>query len=62
MRGASIGLLVVGILVVVVGLINHYVMHANPISHTSTILLGVGVVIAAVGVIMMAMGGSKAAS
>ena len=62
MRGASIGLLVIGIVVAIVGLANHYVMHSNPIPHTSTILLAVGAVLFVVGVIMMAMGGRSSAA
>ena len=60
MRGASIGLLVIGVLVAVFGLVNHYVIHQNPVPHTSTVLLAVGAVLAVVGVIMMAMGGRSA--
>lgn len=62
MRGASIGLLVIGIVVAIVGLVNHYVMHANPIGHTSTILIAVGAVLFVIGVIMMAMGGRSSAA
>lgn len=62
MRGASIGLLVIGIIVAILGLANHYVMKANPIAHTSTILIAVGAVLFVIGVIMMAMGGRGSAA
>jgi hypothetical protein len=62
MRGASLGLLVVGIIVLLVGLVNHFVFHANPVAHTSTIVLAVGAVLAVVGVLMMAMGGKSSAA
>ncbi|HEX9056546.1 MAG TPA: hypothetical protein VF818_03355 [Ktedonobacterales bacterium] len=61
MRGASFGLLAIGIVLVLVGLVNHYAIHANPIAHTSTIVLAVGAVLAVVGIVMTAMGGKSAA-
>jgi len=61
MKAASTGLLVIGVIVLLVGLVNHYVIKANPIAHTSTIVLAVGGVLAVVGIIMMAMGGKQAA-
>lgn len=61
MRGASMGLLAIGVIVLLVGLANHFVIKANPIAHTSTIVLAVGAILAVVGVIMMAMGGKQAA-
>jgi len=64
MRGAGYGLLVVGIIVAILGLVNHYVLKAsafNPIAHTSTILIGVGVVVAVIGLAMSFMGGRKSA-
>lgn len=61
MRGASMGLLAIGVIVLLVGLVNHFVIKANPIAHTSTIVLAVGAILAVVGVIMMAMGGKQAA-
>ncbi len=61
MRGAGYGLLVIGIIVAILGLANHYVLKANPIAHTSTVLIGVGVVVAVIGVAMSFMGGRKAA-
>ena len=61
MRGAGYGLLVIGIIIAVRGLVNHYVIHANPFGHTSTIIIGVGVVLAVIGVAMSFMGGRSAA-
>jgi hypothetical protein len=55
------GLLVIGVIVLLVGLVNHFVLKANPVAHTSTIVLAVGGVLAVIGVIMMMMGGKQAA-
>jgi hypothetical protein len=62
MRGLSYVLLVLGVIIAILGLLNHFVIHANPIAHTSTITIAVGAVLAVIGVVMM-MGGrsSKAA-
>ena len=61
MRGAGYGLLVIGIIIAVLGLANHFVMKANPIVHTSTVIVAVGVVVAVIGLAMSFMGGRKAA-
>lgn len=61
MRGAGYGLLVIGVIIAVLGLANHYVMKANPIAHTSTIIIAVGAVLAVIGLAMSFMGGRKAA-
>jgi len=53
-------LLVIGIIVAVLGLVNHYVLKANPVAHTSTIIIAVGVVLAVIGLVMSFMGGRKA--
>ncbi|HEX8994691.1 MAG TPA: hypothetical protein VF812_01530 [Ktedonobacterales bacterium] len=60
MRGAGTGLIVLGVILLVLGALNHYVLKLNPIAHTSTIILGVGVVLAVIGVIAMVTGGRKA--
>jgi predicted tellurium resistance membrane protein TerC len=60
MRGSGYGLLVIGIIVAILGLVNHYVLKANPVAHTSSIIIGVGVVLAVIGVAMSFMGGRKA--
>ncbi len=59
MKVALIGL---GVIIAVVGLLNHFVIKANPVAHTSTIVIAVGAVIAVIGLAMSFMGGSKAAS
>ena len=56
-RGAGIGVLVIGIIIGLAGLANHYVIKANPIAHTSTIVGAVGAVIAVIGLVMLMMGG-----
>jgi hypothetical protein len=56
------GLIVLGVVVLLVGLINHFAIHANPIAHTSTIVLALGAVLAVAGGALMAMGGSRGAA
>jgi uncharacterized membrane protein HdeD (DUF308 family) len=62
MRGLSYVLLALGVIIAVLGLLNHFVIKANPVAHTSTITVAVGAVLAVIGVVLM-MGGrsSKAA-
>lgn len=60
MRGGGLGLLVIGVIVAIAGLVNHFVLRMNPIAHTSTILIGVGAVLALVGLVMSFMGGRSA--
>jgi hypothetical protein len=55
---ALIGL---GVVLLALGLVNHYVVHSNPVAHTSTIVLAVGAVLVVVGVAMSFMGGKSAA-
>ncbi len=62
MRGAGYGLLVLGIIIAVLGLVNHFVLKMNPIAHTSTIAIAAGAVLAVVGLIMSFMGGRSTAS
>jgi hypothetical protein len=62
MRGLSYILIVLGIIVGIVGLVNHYVIKQNPIAHTSLILIAVGAVLFVIGVLTFVMGGSKAAA
>lgn len=52
MRGTGFAVLVVGVVLLLVGLVNHFAVHANPIAHTSTIVLGVGAVAAVLGVVL----------
>lgn len=58
MKFALIGL---GVVILALGLINHYVIHSNPVAHTSTIVLAVGAILVVVGVAMTFMGGKSAA-
>lgn len=62
MRGTGFALLVVGVVLVLIGLVNHFAIHANPVGHTSTII-GVVAVVAVVlgGVMAFVMGRSKQA-
>ncbi len=60
MRGAGYGIVVVGIIIAVLGLVNHFVLKQNPIVHTSSIAIGVGVVLAVIGLAMSFMGGRSA--
>jgi hypothetical protein len=62
MRGGGYGLLAIGIILAIVGLINHFVLKMNPVAHTSTILIAVGVILAVLGLVMSFMGGRSAAS
>ncbi len=62
MRGVSMGLLGLGVVVVLLGLVNHYALKANPVAHFSTIVLVVGAVLAIAGGAMMAMGGRGSAA
>jgi len=62
MRGLSYVLIVLGVIVGILGLLNHYVIKQNPMPHTSTILIAVGAVLFVIGVLTYFMGGSKAAA
>jgi hypothetical protein len=52
-KSASIPLIGLGALIIIVGLINHFVIKANPVAHTSIILGVIGVVVAAIGAVAM---------
>jgi predicted tellurium resistance membrane protein TerC len=60
MRSASYGLVGLAIIVGILGLVNHYFIHANPVDHTSTVIGGVAVVLLVIGGAMMLMGRSSA--
>ena len=62
MRGGGYGLIVIGIIIAILGVVNHFVLKLNPVAHTTTILVVVGAVLAVVGLIMSFMGGRSAAS
>jgi len=57
MRGAGYGLAALGVILVIAGLVNHFVIKANPMAHTSTVVLGVGAVVAVIGLALTFMGG-----
>jgi hypothetical protein len=61
MKGASFGLMILGIVVALVGLVNHYMLHQNPIAHTSTYLGAVAAVLFVVGLAMFFLGGRTSA-
>lgn len=56
MRGASYGLIVLGVIFAMAGVVNHFLVKMNPVAHTSTILIGVGGVLFIVGLLMNFMG------
>ncbi len=62
MRSASYGLIGLGIVVAVLGFVNHYVINPpiNTVPHMSLVLLGVGAVLAVLGGAMMLMGRGSA--
>lgn len=62
MRGAGYGIAVVGVIIVILGVLNHFVLRQNPVAHTSTILGVVGAVLAVVGIVLTFVGGNKSAS
>lgn len=62
MRGGGYGLLGIGVIIAIVGLLNHFVLKLNPVAHTSTILIAVGAVLAVIGLVMSFMGGRSSAS
>jgi hypothetical protein len=62
MRSVSYTLIGLGIIVLIVGVANHVGIHANPIAHTSAIILGVGAVLVVVGAVSMMLGGRSNAA
>jgi hypothetical protein len=62
MRSLSYVLLVIGVIIAVVGVLNHFVIKANPVAHTSTIAVAVGAVLAVIGVVLMMSGRSAKAA
>lgn len=53
-------LIALGVILLAVGLVNHFVLHQNPVAHSSTIVLAVGAVLLVVGVALTLVGGNKA--
>jgi protein-S-isoprenylcysteine O-methyltransferase Ste14 len=64
MRNAGYGVAVLGVILVILGVINHYVLKPpmNFVPHTSTILGAVGAVVAIVGLVLTFMAGRSSAS
>lgn len=63
MRGAGIGLLVVGIIVGLIAVVNKYAVHMIPTGSHYDLYIGiVGAVIAIIGLVMLAMGGRSSAA
>ena len=62
MRGAGIGLLIIGIIVGLAAVVNHFALHILNGAHYDTYIGIVGAVIAIIGIIMLAMGGRGSAA
>jgi hypothetical protein len=62
MRAASIGLIVLAVLIVIAGLVNHYAIHQNPVAHTTTIVGGVAGVLGLLGIALFFMAGRSGAA
>ncbi len=64
MRSASYGLIVLGIIVGILGLVNHFVLNPrlNPVAHTSTVVGVVALILVAIGGAMMFLGGGGKSS
>ena len=62
MRGAGIGLLIIGIIVGLAAVANHFALHILNGNHYDTYIGVVGAVIAIIGIIMLAMGGRSNAA
>lgn len=53
-------LIVLAVIVGIIGLLNHFVIHQNPVAHTSTVIGVVAIVLLVVGGAMMMMGRGSA--
>lgn len=53
-------LIALAILVGIVGLVNHFAIHQNPVAHTSTVIGVVAIVLLVAGGAMMMMGRNSA--
>jgi uncharacterized membrane protein len=62
MRAVNYILIGLGVIVVILGLLNHFVIKANPVAHTSTITLAIGAVLVVIGVFGMVLGGRSNAA
>jgi hypothetical protein len=59
-KGLSTGLAVVGVLLIIVGLVNHYVLKTNIVPHTSIGLGVLGVIVGGIGVFGLMSSGKAA--
>ncbi|HEY7835598.1 MAG TPA: hypothetical protein VIG30_18625 [Ktedonobacterales bacterium] len=62
MRGAGIGLVVIGIIIGLVAVANHFALHFLNGNHYDTYIGIVGAVVAVIGIIMLAMGGRSSSA
>jgi uncharacterized membrane protein len=62
MRAVNYILIGLGVVVVILGLLNHFVIKANPVAHTSTITIAIGAVLVVIGVFGMMLGGRSNAA
>jgi hypothetical protein len=62
MRAVNYILIGLGVVVVILGLLNHWVFKQNPVAHTSTITLAIGAVLVVIGVFGMLLGGRSNAA
>lgn len=62
MRALTYVLMVVGVLIAMVGVVNHWLLKLNPVAHTSTIVVAVGAVLFVVGLALSFMGSSRTAA
>ena len=58
---ASYLLIALAVIVGIVSLLNHFVIHQNPVAHTSTVIGAIAIVLLVAGGAMMMMGGRSAA-
>jgi hypothetical protein len=59
-KGLSTGLAVIGVLIIVFGLVNHYVLKMNFVPHTSIVLGVLGVIVGGIGVFGLMSSGKAA--
>jgi hypothetical protein len=60
MRTGSYALIGLGIVIILLAAVNHWVIKANPVVHTTTIIGAVGLIVAVIGAGMMMMGSRSA--
>jgi hypothetical protein len=62
MRVGSYILIAVGIILAIFGALNYTVIGLHPVTHTSSIALGAGIVLTGVGIIMMLLAGRSSSN